>query len=120
MNRVAEHVESSVQPAIISVPASPGEPTTLVEVFKTLVQKHKRPDALNFKRSGSWQSISSDEMLARIRQIAAGLYSIGIRHGDRVAILSESRVEWTLADGACLFAGAIDVPIYPAHADFHP
>jgi long-chain acyl-CoA synthetase len=113
VNRVAEHVESSVQPAIISVPASPGEPTTIIEVFKTLVQKHKRPDALNFKRAGSWQSISSDEMLARIRQIAAGLYSIGIRYGDRVAILSESRVEWTLADAGCIFAGAIDVPIYP-------
>ena len=113
MNRVAEQVESSVQPAIIRVPATSDEPTTLVEVFKTLVRKHKRPDTLNFKRAGSWQSISSDEMLARIRRIAAGLYSIGIRHGDRVAILSESRVEWTLADAGCIFAGAIDVPIYP-------
>lgn len=52
-------------------------------------------------------------MLARIRRIAAGLYSIGVRHGDRVAILSESRPEWTLTDGGCLFASAIDVPIYP-------
>jgi len=113
VNRVAEHVESSVQPAIIRVTATADEPTTLVEVFKTLVQKHKRPDLLNFKRAGSWQSMSSDEMLARIRRIAAGLYAIGIRHGDRVALLSESRVEWTLADAACIFAGAIDVPIYP-------
>ncbi|HEX7294310.1 MAG TPA: long-chain fatty acid--CoA ligase [Pyrinomonadaceae bacterium] len=113
MNRVAEHVESSIQPAITRVLSSADDPTTLVDVFKRLVRKHKRPDTLNFKRDGSWQSISSDEMLARIRQIAAGLYSIGVRHGDRVAILSESRVEWTLADAACIFAGAIDVPIYP-------
>ncbi len=112
MNRVVEQVESG--PATIArVPASADEPTTLVEVFKTLVRKHKRSDTLNFKRDGSWQSISSDEMLARIRSIAAGLYSIGVRHGDRVAILSESRVEWTLADAGCIFAGAIDVPIYP-------
>jgi long-chain acyl-CoA synthetase len=55
-------------------------------------------------------------MLGRIRSIAAGLYSLGVRHGDRVALLSESRVEWTLTDGGCLFAGAIDVPIYPTLA----
>lgn len=113
MNRVAEHVESSVQPAIKRVPSNADQPTTLVEVFKILVRKHKRPDTLNFKRDGAWQSISSDEMLARIRRVAAGLYAIGVRHGDRVALLSESRVEWTLADGGCIFAGAIDVPIYP-------
>src|SRR5689334_495564 len=52
-------------------------------------------------------------MLARAKHIAAGLRAIGIRHGDRVALLSDSRVEWTLVDGGCLFAGAVDVPIYP-------
>jgi long-chain acyl-CoA synthetase len=108
-----DHVESSGSATTARVPTSADEPTTLIEVFKTLVRKHKRPDLLNFKRDGSWQSISSDEMLVRIKRIAAGLYSIGVRHGDRVAILSESRVEWTLADAGCIFAGAIDVPIYP-------
>ena len=52
-------------------------------------------------------------MLARMRDIAFGLYSLGVRAGDRVAILSESCPEWVLADGGCQFAGAIDVPIYP-------
>jgi long-chain acyl-CoA synthetase len=68
---------------------------------------------LNFKRDGQWQSISSAELLQRARWIAAGLYAIGVRHGDRVALLSESRAEWTLADAGCIIAGAIDVPIYP-------
>lgn len=113
MNRVVEHVEASGTATTARVAASADEPTTLVEAFKILVRKHKRPDLLNFKRDGSWQSISSDEMLVRIRRIAAGLYSIGVRHGDRVAILSESRLEWTLADAGCIFAGAVDVPIYP-------
>ena len=91
----------------------PGEPSTLVEAFEQIERLHKRPDTLNYKQGGRWNSISSDEMLTRIRRIAAGLYSLGIYPGDRVAILSESRPEWTLTDGGCLFAGAIDVPIYP-------
>src|SRR5947209_4597841 len=45
--------------------------------------------------------------------IALGLYSLGVRKGDRVALLSESRVEWVLTDQGCIFAGAITVPIYP-------
>ena len=89
------------------------EATTLVEVFEHVARTHPRPDTLNYKRDGRWISISSDEMLSRVGRIAAGLYSLGVRRGDRVAILSESRPEWTLTDAACLFANAIDVPIYP-------
>ena len=92
---------------------TPGEPSTLVEAFEQIERLHKRPDTLNYKHGGRWNAISSDEMLTRIRRIAAGLYSLGIYPGDRVALLSESRPEWTLTDGGCLFAGAIDVPIYP-------
>lgn len=95
------------------VPLTADEPRTLVQVFEQAVQKHNRPDALNYKSGSNWTPIASAEMLQRIRNIAAGLYSLGIKRGERVAILSESRSEWTLADAGCLFAGAIDVPIYP-------
>lgn len=89
------------------------EPTTLIDVFEYVARAHPRPDTLNYKRDGRWIAISSDELLRRVRHIAAGLHSLGVRRGDRVAILSESRPEWTLTDAACIFAGAIDVPIYP-------
>jgi len=95
------------------VRTSADEPATLVDVFKTVARKHKRSDILNYKRNGRWISISSDELFARAGRIAAGLHSIGLRHGDRLALLSESRVEWTLTDAGCIFAGVIDVPIYP-------
>lgn len=95
------------------IPLNQEEPTTLVEVFEHVARIHPRPDTLNYKRDGRWISISSEEMLTRVGRIAAGLYSMGVRRGDRVAILSESRPEWTLTDAACLFATAIDVPIYP-------
>src|SRR6266480_3955872 len=92
---------------------TPDEPTTLVEVFEYVDRIHPRPDTLNYKRDGCWIAISSEEMLKRVRSIAAGLYSLGVRRGDRVAILSESRPEWVLTDAGCILAGAIDVPIYP-------
>jgi long-chain acyl-CoA synthetase len=95
------------------VRTSADEPTTLVDVFKTVAATHRRSDTLNYKRNGKWISISSHELLERAGRIAAGLYSIGLRHGDRLALLSESRVEWTLTDAGCIFAGVIDVPIYP-------
>jgi len=91
---------------------SPDKPATLVDVFNEIARVHKRPDTLNYKRDGRWVSISSDELLARAKRIAAGLHAIGVRRGDRVALLSESRVEWTLTDAGSIFAGAIDVPIY--------
>src|SRR5437667_977901 len=95
------------------LPLTEDEPTTLVEVFERIARVHERCDTLNYKRDGRWVALSSDEMLARVRRIAAGLHSLGVWHGDRVAILSESRAEWTLTDAGCMFAGAIDVPVYP-------
>ena len=52
-------------------------------------------------------------MLERARNIALGLYSLGVRKGDRVALLSDSRAEWVLSDQGCIFAGAVTVPVYP-------
>jgi long-chain acyl-CoA synthetase len=95
------------------IPLTPDEPTTLIEVFEYVARVYKRPDTLNYKHDGRWVPISSDEMLRRVRHIGGGLYSLGMRRGDRVAILSESRPEWTLTDAGCMFAGVIDVPIYP-------
>ena len=111
MKRAVEYmdVHSSTPPQRVF---SPGEPATLVDVFNEIARDHKRPDTLNYKRDGRWVSISSDELLARAKRIAAGLHAIGVHPGDRVALLSESRVEWTLTDVGSIFAGAIDVPIY--------
>ncbi len=112
MNRTLEYTDlRSSTPA--RQPASADEPVTLVDVFIRVARKHKRPDTLNYKGGDRWNSISSDEMLQRAKSIAAGLHAIGVSAGDRVAILSESRVEWTLTDAGSIFAGTIDVPIYP-------
>jgi long-chain acyl-CoA synthetase len=113
VNWATQNIDESQINRPTCVPTSADEPTTLADVFKKFASAHKRPDTLNYKHNGQWISISSDELLARARRIAAGLYGIGVHHGDRVALLSESRVEWTLTDAGCIFSGAVDVPIYP-------
>src|ERR1043165_1228833 len=95
------------------VPLHEDEPQTLVEMFERTARLHNKRDALNYKRDGAWRSISSDEMLARARHLALGLRAVGIRRGDRIALLSENCPEWTLTDAGALFGGIVDVPIYP-------
>lgn len=100
----------------VTATASPAEPRTLVEMLENHVGQHKKPDLFNYKSAGRWHKVSSDDFLARARRLALGLYTVGIRHGDRVAIFAENCHEWTLADAACLLAGAVDVPIYATQA----
>ncbi len=112
MKGVSENIET-FEPVPVRRPMAADEPATVIDVFHRIAREHKRPDMLNYKSDGRWVPISSDEMLARAKNIAAGLHAVGIRRGDRVALLSESRVEWTLTDAGCILGGAIDVPIYP-------
>jgi long-chain acyl-CoA synthetase len=88
-------------------------PGTLNQLFFDAVSKFNRPDALQVKREGTYHPISHTEVAERVRHAARGLSSLGVRRADRVAILSENRPEWAIADFACLTAGLTDVPIYP-------
>lgn len=88
------------------------EPKTLPELFLRSLREFDLPDALNFKHEGEWKSISSAEVVSRAENLALGLYALGLRKGDRAAIMAANSPEWTLADAACQFAGVIDVPIY--------
>jgi long-chain acyl-CoA synthetase len=103
-------------PAPPRTPLMPGEPTTLAGVYLRAARVHDKPDALNYKHDGRWHAISSQQMIARARHIAYGLYALGLRRGDRAALLSESCPEWVLTDAGCQLAGVVDVPIYPTQA----
>src|SRR3954469_7865166 len=72
------------------------------------------------KQGGGWRDRSWGAVAAAIVQAAAGLKSLGVGHGDRVAIVSENRPEWLIADFATMMLGAITVPAYPTStmADF--
>ena len=87
-------------------------PGTLNHLFFTASRKWNKPDAMQVRVDGKWQPISHATIVERVRRIALGLGTIGVARGDRVAILSENRPEWALADYACLTAGFADVPVY--------
>jgi long-chain acyl-CoA synthetase len=65
------------------------------------------------RRTGDeWSDVTAAEFLDEVQAVAKGLVAAGVEAGDRVAILSKTRYEWTLFDYAIWFAGAVTVPIY--------
>lgn len=65
-----------------------------------------------FARAGEWQSYSWMQVLMIVEEIALGLVSLGVKKGDRIALLSANRVEWCLIDWANICIGALTVPLY--------
>ena len=87
---------------------------TLTELFFGGVERYAdHPAAFRYKADGAWRAVTHREVVERVQALGAGLLELGIRPGDRVAILAETRLEWALADYACLCVRAADVPIYP-------
>jgi long-chain acyl-CoA synthetase len=78
--------------------------------------RHAKENALCLKKDGLWLRISGDAFIARVRAVALGLSSLGVRKGDRVSLLSENRPDWSVVDLAILSLGAINVPIYTTQA----
>jgi long-chain acyl-CoA synthetase len=72
------------------------------------------PERVAFSRrtAQGWHDVTAQEFLDEVRAIAKGLVAAGVEAGDRVALLSRTRYEWTLFDYAIWFAGAVTVPIY--------
>ncbi|OLL77182.1 Long-chain fatty-acid-CoA ligase, Mycobacterial subgroup FadD15 [Pseudonocardia sp. Ae150A_Ps1] len=68
---------------------------------------YRRKDA-----TGAWTEVTAREFAEQVTRLAAGLVAAGVQAGDRIALLSRTRYEWTLFDYAILAAGAVTVPIY--------
>ncbi|MGH7585553.1 MAG: AMP-dependent synthetase/ligase [Gemmatimonadales bacterium] len=90
------------------------EPHTLNELFFQAMDRFAgRPVVMRVKRDDRWTDLSYKDVLGQVRDASLGFLELGVQRGDRVAILSENRPEWAVADYACLAAGCADVPIYP-------
>jgi long-chain acyl-CoA synthetase len=91
------------------------DPKTAVEMWKRRVSA--TPDAVAFRQHDGtdWRQTTFKQADAAAREIAAGLVARGVVPGDRVCVLSQTRLEWVLADVGILLAGGVTVPIYASN-----
>ncbi|HEX6716507.1 MAG TPA: long-chain fatty acid--CoA ligase [Pyrinomonadaceae bacterium] len=92
------------------------EASSVPGLILAAVLRHNKEDALNHRSEGKWFNIPAATFVERVKDVALGLASLGVRPGDRIALLSENRPEWSIADLAILSIGAINVPIYTTQA----
>ncbi|MFQ5794342.1 MAG: AMP-dependent synthetase/ligase [Candidatus Bipolaricaulia bacterium] len=89
---------------------------TLNWMFQKSVQKFADSPALSSKKNksaGEYQAITYREMGEKVRALASGLVALGVEKGDRIALISENRPEWAIADIGMVHIGAINVAIFP-------
>ncbi len=99
-------------PALAEIPATANLANS---VFRRAAEQPqavmlRRPDPTD--RSGSWQDVTASQFRDEVVAVAKGLVAAGIGAGDRVALMSHTRYEWTLIDYAIWTAGAVTVPVY--------
>jgi long-chain acyl-CoA synthetase len=85
-------------------------------LFFEQAERLKDRVALRHKDFGIWHRISWREYAAGVREVAAGLISLGVSHGDRIAILGENRPEWLICDLAAMTIGGVTCGIYTTSA----
>ena len=91
-------------------------PQTIPHFCLESFRRHNKKDALSHKINDVWENLSGETVIEKIKYIALGLADLGVKAGDRIAIISENRPEWSLTDLAILSLRAINVPIYTTQA----
>ncbi|NYD42309.1 AMP-binding protein [Nocardioides panaciterrulae] len=97
-----------------STPLTIEVPRTANLTDDVVTNAQEAPDAVVFnrRRGGRWEDVTAATFLTEVSAVAKGLLAAGIEAGDRVALISRTRYEWTLLDYAIWFAGAVTVPVY--------
>src|SRR5207302_817264 len=98
-----------------AVEASTGS-KTMADLALLAARKHAGRTAFKHKQGDEWTDVSFEEFGEAVREIALGLMSLGLEKGDRVAILSNTRPEWSYACFAILSAGGVSVSIYQTNS----
>src|SRR5665647_754944 len=84
---------------------------TLVQLFEDCVAKYSENVFLLEKKNNRFMGATFKEVHEKVLQFAAGLISLGIQKGDRIALISEGRNDWVYCELGILYAGAVNVPL---------
>jgi long-chain acyl-CoA synthetase len=90
---------------------------TLVDIFKSSIQAFPDRELFGTKRDGQWHWTTYAEFGKETDKFRAGLKSIGVEAGDKIAVIADNRVEWAVAAYACFGLGAALVPMYEAQLE---
>ncbi|MGO3645838.1 AMP-dependent synthetase/ligase [Candidatus Corynebacterium faecigallinarum] len=91
-----------------------GENETCLTVLRDNTLERPQTILYSRPRKFEWVDVRADDFLREVYDVAKGLIANGIEQGDRVALMSDTRYEWSLMDFAIMAAGAVSVPIYPS------
>ena len=89
---------------------------TIPQFMYESLLRFKKPDAWGHRVNDTWETFSYTAIIERLKKLTLGLSEIGVGAGDRVAIISENRPEWSFADLAILSLRGVNVPIYTTQA----
>jgi long-chain acyl-CoA synthetase len=92
------------------------QPATVAGLARQAAERFGDAPSLRFKRDDAWQEMTFAQVADAVDELALGLIDLGIAPGDRVAILANTRPEWTIVAMAISAAGAVIVPIYPTNS----
>jgi long-chain acyl-CoA synthetase len=90
--------------------------STMATLAKLAAERYGDTMAVRWPADGGWRELTYVELWERVRDLAVGLAGLGVGVGDRVGILANTRVEFTIADFAASAAGAVVVPVYPSNS----
>ncbi|MDG1477476.1 MAG: long-chain fatty acid--CoA ligase [Vicingaceae bacterium] len=85
----------------------------LAEFYYHQLDNKPKKDAFTQKENGKWVSLSTQDFIDKANKFSSGLLAFGIEKGDRVAVISNNRIEWHLTDLALQQLGVVNVPLYP-------
>lgn len=85
---------------------------TIPDLFFETANKFSTKTALLYKKNEVYFSVNFNELVKKVRYCASGFQKIGVKKGDKVAILSENRPEWTISDLGIMLIGAVVVPLH--------
>ncbi len=89
---------------------------TIADLISRSAMEHPERPAVRYKHDGSWQDVTYSQLADMVEEIGLGLIDVGVKAGDRVCILANTRPEWSYVDMAITSTGAVAVPIYQTNS----